>query len=71
MAGRLNRRRAFRQPLVILLASLAGLVWALLAEGPPDAVASLLVAVPLLAILWAWVRRRRLPRMDRGAPRGL
>lgn len=50
-------RRTFALPLLILCLSLIGLVWALLAAGVQDDLAALLVAVPILAIIWGRLRR--------------
>lgn len=50
-------RRTFALPLLILCLSLIGLVWALLATGVQDDLAALLVAVPILAIIWGRLRR--------------
>lgn len=50
-------RRTFALPLLILCVSLIGLVWALLATGVQDDLAALLVAVPILAIIWGRLRR--------------
>ncbi len=46
-------------PAVLFVVSLAGLIWALLVDGRQDAVATLAVAAPLAAIVWAMVYRRR------------
>lgn len=42
--------KTFRLPLAILVLSLIGLIWALMADGFPDLVATLLVAVPLTTL---------------------
>lgn len=60
MFERLNNWQVFRAPLAILLLSLVGLIWALLAEGLADVVASAMAGAPLLAVMWTrWRRRRR------------
>jgi hypothetical protein len=56
--------RTFTTPLLIALLSLTGLLWALLAEGPADLLAGLLVATPLLILVALrrparWQDRRR------------
>jgi hypothetical protein len=45
-------------PLLLAIASLAGLVAGLLGEGPWDMVAWLGLAAPLAAITWSWRRPR-------------
>jgi hypothetical protein len=62
-AGRRTRRglaQVFALPLVLFLASLAGLVFGLTGKGAPDAAAWLLLSLPLLAVLVAWRRRGRI-----------
>lgn len=44
-------------PLVLLVASLSGLILGLLGDGAPDLAACALLSVPLLAIATAWHRR--------------
>ena len=44
-------------PLVLLVASLSGLILGLLGDGVPDLAASALLSVPLLALAVAWHRR--------------
>jgi hypothetical protein len=46
-------------PLLVFSVSLAGLVWALLTEGPADRLAGLAAGVSLAVIGWALARRRR------------
>ena len=57
-----SRRRTlgaiFLLPLLIGLASLAGLISGLAGDGLADLVAWAGLAVPVIAILWAWSRRR-------------
>lgn len=48
----------FRLPLIIALASLAGLVFALLVDGPLDALGWLALALPLILAGVLWWRRR-------------
>lgn len=50
--------RTFAAPLVIGLASLVGLVAALLGDGINNLISWIGLAVPILAIAWAWTRRR-------------
>jgi hypothetical protein len=50
--------RTFGAPAVIALATLAGLVAALVGDGPYDITSWLGLAVPLAAIAWAMLRRR-------------
>lgn len=57
METRRHRRRrrpwqTFRLPVSIAILSFTGLVWALVADGPTDFVATALVAAPLLAAFW-------------------
>lgn len=47
----------FRTPLVVLVICLAGLIAALLIEGPADFAAALAAAVPIAVIIWALMRR--------------
>jgi hypothetical protein len=61
-----QRRRArqgflgvFALPLIIFVASVAGLVFGLTGTGLPDVAAWLLLSLPLLAVLVAWRRRGR------------
>lgn len=49
----------FAIPLAIAVFSLIGLVAALAGNGPADLLSWAGLAVPLLAICWAWIRRRR------------
>lgn len=51
--------RIFRVPLILAVVSFAGLISALLVDGPIDLICALAVAVPLLAIGWALKTRRR------------
>lgn len=50
--------RAFAAPLAIALASLFGLLIALLGDGWHDVVAWIALASPLAATAWAWLQRR-------------
>lgn len=49
--------RVFAVPLLLLAASLAGLVIGLVGEGPTDMAATALLFLPLFAIAFAWQRR--------------
>ena len=51
--------RIFAVPLLVFSVSLAGLLWALLAEGRTDRLAGLAAGVSLAVIGWALARRRR------------
>jgi hypothetical protein len=42
--------RIYKTPFLILVISLSGLASALLLDGPPDIVASIMVATPLLVV---------------------
>lgn len=47
----------FRIPIIVLMVSLAGLVAALLIEGPADIAAATAAGVPIAVIAWAlWMR---------------
>lgn len=58
----MSRRRSlwhvFRMPIAIGLVSFAGLVWALLIEGPADRFASAAAGCGLGALIWALLKRR-------------
>lgn len=58
-----RRRRGlaaiFAVPLLLAAASIAGLVIGLTGEGARDLAAWLLLALPLAAAGWAWMRRDR------------
>lgn len=47
----------FRIPIIVTVVSLAGLIIALLMEGPADIAAAAAAAVPIVAIVWALFRR--------------
>ena len=55
--GRASYARVFAVPLVLLLATLAGLVTGLTGDGTRDWLAWLLAALPLFALALAWARR--------------
>lgn len=55
--ARRSLARVFAIPLVLLVASLSGLILGLVGDGLPDLAASALLSVPLLAIAVAWHRR--------------
>lgn len=50
-------RRAFGVPLLLALSSALGLGAALVADGVWDALSGLLLALPVAAIAWGWLRR--------------
>ncbi|MFP1681172.1 hypothetical protein ACLD0W_01605 [Alloalcanivorax sp. C16-1] len=52
-------RGIFAVPLLIALASLIGLVAALLGDGPMDALSWLGLGIPVAAVVWAMRTRRR------------
>ena len=52
-----NLIQIFKTPFVVLLICLAGLIAALLIEGPADLAAALAAAVPIAVIIWALMRR--------------
>lgn len=52
-------RRIFRAPLALAVASLIGLIAALIFDGTIDAIWNLMIALPLIVILIYWARRRR------------
>ena len=58
--GRRSVLRVFAIPAILFAASLAGLVLGLTGDGLRDALAWLLLSLPLLAVGVAW-RRRGLP----------
>ncbi|RAK52748.1 hypothetical protein DJ018_11205 [Phenylobacterium deserti] len=49
--------RTFALPLAIAVASLVGLVSALVGDGAWNAVSWLALAAPVAAVAWAWRRR--------------
>lgn len=51
--------QVFALPLVLFVASVAGLVLGLTGRGLPDVAAWLLLSLPLLAVFVAWRRRGR------------
>lgn len=59
MRRRSSVLRVFGAPLAIALLSLAGLLTALLGDGVADAIASVGLAVPVVAVGWAVAVRRR------------
>ncbi|HMM77277.1 MAG TPA: hypothetical protein PJ986_16345 [Gammaproteobacteria bacterium] len=50
--------RVFAAPAAIAIASLFGLLIALLGDGWHDVLAWIALASPLVAAVWAWLRRR-------------
>jgi hypothetical protein len=54
-------REIFFAPAVLGVVSLAGLIFALLVDGPAEALAWISVGTPIAAIVWAWTRRRTWP----------
>jgi hypothetical protein len=54
-------REIFFVPTLLGLVSLAGLIFALVVDGPGDALAWLGIGAPLAAIVWAWFARRTWP----------
>ena len=61
MRGGLSLYAIFGAPAVLAALSLIGLVGALLADGLWDWLGAGLLAVSVLAIVWARFRRRRFP----------
>ncbi len=57
MNARRSLWRVFGAPLLLGILSLAGLIWALLVEGPVDLVASLAAGCGLAVVAWTLVRR--------------
>lgn len=55
--ARRSLAQVFAVPLLLLVASLAGLILGLMGDGVPDLASSALLATPLLAIAHAWRRR--------------
>jgi hypothetical protein len=55
--ARRSLARIFALPLLLLAASLAGLIIGLTGDGWPDRAAAALLFLPLLAIAIAWHRR--------------
>jgi hypothetical protein len=53
------RRGTFAVPGLLGVASLGGLTLALFVEGPLDALAAALLALPLLAVVLSWAGRER------------
>ena len=60
-AGVRGAREIFLAPAVLGLVSLAGLVFALVVDGPADALAWFGIGAPLAVIAWAWKTRRTWP----------
>lgn len=56
---RANLWRTFAAPLLILAASIVGLVAALVANGVGDWIAWAALSVPVAAIIWGRLRRSR------------
>ncbi len=54
-----NLWRTFAAPLLILGASLVGLVAALVANGPGDWISWFALSAPLVAVVWGRLRRAR------------
>ncbi|KAA9132748.1 hypothetical protein F3N42_05920 [Marinihelvus fidelis] len=59
MNGRRSLWTIFAVPLLLFVASLVGLVWALLDDGGADTVAAVAAGVSIPVLAWAWVRRGR------------
>lgn len=57
MAGKLPLRRVFGVPLVLAVASVIGLISALVGDDIWDVLSWLTLAVPVAVILWYWLRR--------------
>lgn len=57
--GRTNLWRTFAAPVLILGASLVGLVAALVANGPGDWISWFSLSAPLVAVVWGRLRRAR------------
>ena len=55
--ARASYARVFAVPLVLMLATLAGLVFGLTGDGARDWLAWLLAALPLFVLAFAWARR--------------
>lgn len=53
-----SAREIFAAPAVLAAASLAGLIFALLVDGPPDAIAWIGIGAPVAVIAWALAKRR-------------
>ena len=51
-------RSTFALPLLVGVASFAGLLLALTGDGGRDMVAAAALSTPILATLWAWTARR-------------
>ncbi|MBP5856427.1 hypothetical protein KAJ83_05370 [Marivibrio halodurans] len=49
----------FRAPVVIAVASIVGLVAALVGNGLADAASWVGLLVPVAAVVWAWMARRQ------------
>ncbi len=58
-SSRANLWRTFAAPLLILAASIIGLVAALVANGLGDWISWAALSVPVAAIIWGRVRRSR------------
>jgi hypothetical protein len=56
---RANLWRTFAAPILILGASLVGLIAALVANGPGDWISWIALSVPLVAVAWGRLRRAR------------
>jgi hypothetical protein len=52
-----NLRQVFAIPLAIALISLAGLISALIGDGPLDVTSWLALGLPIVIALWACLRR--------------
>lgn len=52
-------RRVWAAPTLLAVLSLIGLIAALIGDGVMDATSSLLLAVPLAAIVWYVAKRKR------------
>ncbi|MDP3490588.1 MAG: hypothetical protein Q8R71_10660 [Phenylobacterium sp.] len=58
-SGRANLWRTFAAPLMILVASGVGLIAALMTNGPGDWLSWAALSIPLAAIVWGRLYRRR------------
>ena len=54
---RVSYGRVFAMPLILVLATLAGLISVLTGDGGREWLGLLLTALPLLALVLAWARR--------------
>lgn len=59
MTGRVDPLRVFGVPLLLAVASISGLVAGLYGDGLYDLAAWAGLALPIVAMGWAWLQRRR------------